>query len=106
MLFPMCLLQGQTTSPLELVKQATPPANEHLPYGKSPLQFGELRLPAGTRPFPVAILVHGGCWEVKLANLPENVTSFELLRPIAAALASVGIASWNVERICLAGQYP
>ena len=96
-LLSMCLLQGQTTSPLELVKQATPPASERLSYGKSPLQFGELRLPAGTGPFPVAILVHGGCWEVKLGNLPENVTSFELLRPIAAALATAGIASWNVE---------
>ena len=97
MLFSMSLLQGQTTSPLELVKQVTPPASERLPYGKSPLQFGELRLPAGKGPFPVAILVHGGCWEVKLRNLPESVTSFELLRPIAAALATAGIASWNIE---------
>jgi acetyl esterase/lipase len=97
MLLPMCLLQGQTTNPMELVKQATPPASERLRYGKSPLQFGELRLPAGSGPFPVAILVHGGCWAFKLPSLPENVTSFELLRPIAAALATAGIASWNVE---------
>ena len=97
MLLPICLLQGQTTNPLELIKQATPPANERLPYGKSPLQFGELRLPSGTGLFPVAILVHGGCWAAKLGNLPETVTSFELLRPIAAALATAGIATWNVE---------
>lgn len=97
MLLPICLLQGQTTNPLELIKQATPPANERLPYGKSPLQFGELRLPSGTGPSPVAILVHGGCWAAKLGNLPETVTSFELLRPIAAALATAGIATWNVE---------
>jgi acetyl esterase/lipase len=89
---------GQTTTnPLDLIKQPTPPATERLPYGKDQMQFGELRLPAGKGPFPVAILVHGGCWEVKVGNLPEAVTSFELLRPIAAALAKAGIASWNVE---------
>ena len=55
-------LHGQTTNPLELLKQATPPANERIAYGKDPLQFGELRLPAGDSYFPVPILVHGGCW--------------------------------------------
>jgi acetyl esterase/lipase len=97
MLLLVCLLQAQNTNPLELVKQETPPASERLTYGKDPLQFGELRLPKGAGPFPVAVLVHGGCWQVKLPNLPENVTSFELLRPIAAALATAGVASWNVE---------
>ncbi|MBI2685640.1 MAG: alpha/beta hydrolase [Acidobacteria bacterium] len=90
-------LHGQTTNPLELIKQTTPPANERIAYGGNPLQFGELRLPAGDGPFPVAILVHGGCWSAKLGKMPEAVTSFELLRPIAAALAVAGIASWNVE---------
>ena len=54
-------------------------------------------MPEGDGPFPVAILVHGGCWSVKVGDLPESVTSFELLRPIAAALAKEGIASWNIE---------
>ncbi len=90
-------VSAQPTNPLELIKQATPPADERIAYGTGPLQFGELRLPSGAGPFPVAILVHGGCWSAKLADLPESVTSFELLRPIAAALAKKGIASWNVE---------
>jgi acetyl esterase/lipase len=97
LLLGVAVLNGQTTNPLELIKQATPPANERLAYDKNPLQFGELRLPEGAGPFPIAILVHGGCWSAKLGNLPERVTSFELLRPIAAALARAGIASWNVE---------
>jgi acetyl esterase/lipase len=90
-------LNAQTTNPLELLQQPTPPANDSIAYGKDPLQFGELRLPDGPGPFPVAMLVHGGCWSAKLGNLPEAVTSFELLRPIATALAKAGIASWNVE---------
>ena len=97
LLFPIVLLNGQTTNPLELITQATPPANERIAYDKEPLQFGELRLPDGAGPFPTAILVHGGCWSAKLGNIPESVTSFELLRPIAAALAKAGIASWNIE---------
>ena len=97
LLFPIVSLNGQTTNPLELIKQATPPANERIAYDKEPLQFGELRLPDGAGPFPIAILVHGGCWSAKLGNIPESVTSFELLRPIAAALAKAGIASWNIE---------
>jgi hypothetical protein len=96
-LFSVGLLHGQTTNPLELIKQETPPANERIAYGQDPLQFGELRLPGGDGPFPVAILVHGGCWSAKLGKLPEPVTSFELLRPMAAALAKAGVASWNVE---------
>jgi len=90
-------LRGQSTNPLELIKQPTPPATDQITYGKDPLQFGELRVPPRSGPFPVAILVHGGCWSAKLKGLPADVTSFELLRPIASALADAGIASWNIE---------
>jgi acetyl esterase/lipase len=40
--------------------------------------------------------VHGGCWSAKL-KIPAEATSLNLLRPLSAALAQVGIASWNVE---------
>jgi acetyl esterase/lipase len=90
-------LWGQSTNPLELLKQPTPPATGQITYGRDSLQFGEIRVPAGAGPFPVAILVHGGCWSAKLKGLPEAVTSFELLRPIASALADAGIATWNIE---------
>lgn len=32
------------------------PANQRIPYGKDPLQFGDLRLPSGPGPYPIAIL--------------------------------------------------
>ena len=70
---------------------------QRLTYGADPLQFGELRLPAGNGPHPVAIIVHGGCWVTKLANLDRRVVSMELLRPFAAALTDAGIATWSIE---------
>lgn len=53
-------LWGQSTNPLELLKQPTPQATGRMTYGKDALQFGEMRVPGGTGPFPVAILVHRG----------------------------------------------
>lgn len=60
------------------------------PYGADPLQVGELRLPGGKGPFPVAIVIHGGCW----------TKGFDTRRgtaPIATALAERGVATWNIE---------
>jgi acetyl esterase/lipase len=85
-----------TTNPLVLVGQQAPPAIR-IAYGSGPLQFGELRVPDGSAKYPVAILVHGGCWPAKLAPLPETVTSLDLLRPLAMALLQARIASWNLE---------
>ena len=59
-------------------------------YGADPLQFGELRLPAGKGPFPVAVLVHGGCWTKGFATL-------SYMSPLAADLAKQGVATWNIE---------
>lgn len=60
-----------------------------LPYGPNPLQFGELRLPRGPGPHPVAIAIHGGFWRAAydLAHLGH----------LCAALAAEGIATWSLE---------
>ena len=89
-------LIAQSTNPLDLLKEPVAPG-ERLSYGSGALQFGELRVPAGPGSHPVAILVHGGCWLAKLGQLPEAATSLDLLRPLSAALAQNGIATWNVE---------
>lgn len=66
-----------------------PVADHRLAYGAGPLQVGELRLPSGGGPHPVAVVVHGGCWlaEYDLGHVSS----------LAAALAEVGVATWSVE---------
>jgi acetyl esterase/lipase len=72
--------------------QALPskPADYRLSYGTDPSQFGELRVPSGVGPYPVAILIHGGCWKAELATLRD-------LAPMADALKAKGIATWDIE---------
>jgi acetyl esterase/lipase len=66
-----------------------PAADQRLAYGAGPFQFGELRLPSGRGPHPVAVVVHGGCWlaEYDLGHVSS----------LAAALAESGVATWSVE---------
>jgi acetyl esterase/lipase len=59
-------------------------------YGPAPQQYGQLRLPEGAGPFPVAVVVHGGCWTKGFATLANTA-------PLASSLAERGIASWNIE---------
>jgi len=66
------------------------PPDTRIPYGKDDLQFGELRLPKGSGPFPVAIVIHGGCWVAKFASTQNTAA-------IADALRDAGIATWNIE---------
>ncbi|MET0982701.1 MAG: alpha/beta hydrolase [Telluria sp.] len=59
-------------------------------YGPAPSQYAELFLPEGAGPFPIAVLVHGGCWTAKFGGITQ-------LRNMAGALRERGIAVWNVE---------
>lgn len=65
-------------------------APERIKYGAADTSFGELLVPQGGGPFPVAVLLHGGCWLSTRGNV-------EQMRPIATMLARHGVASWNVE---------
>jgi acetyl esterase/lipase len=67
---------------------AAGPAARRISYGPHPSQFGELTLPDGP-PRAVAVVVHGGFW--------RQAFGLELGRPLAADLAAVGYAAWNVE---------
>jgi len=55
-----------------------------------PLQFGELSLPAGDGPFPLAIVIHGGCWRADVVSLRSTAR-------LASALRDAGVATWNIE---------
>ena len=65
-----------------------PTVVEH--YGPAPLQLGELRVPAGVGPFPVAVVIHGGCYLSGYEDVGGTA-------PLASALAARGIASWNID---------
>lgn len=58
-------------------------------YGPAPQQFGELRLPKGPGPFPVLVVLHGGCW--------INFYGLDLMTDMSDTLTAEGFATWNVE---------
>ena len=66
-----------------------PAPDERLSYGDHPLQFGELRVPEGPGPHPVAVVIHGGCW---LAEYDLGYIS-----ALADALTRAGVATWSIE---------
>lgn len=67
-----------------------PAPNAHLAYGSAPSQYAELFVPPGRGPFPVVVLVHGGCWVKEYQGITQ-------MRNLAGALMTQGIATWNVE---------
>ncbi len=66
------------------------PPTVTLPYGSDSLQVGDLRIPQGKGPFPVVVLIHGGCWTRGYARRQN-------LAALATALQARGIATWNIE---------
>jgi acetyl esterase/lipase len=64
-------------------------ADHRIAYGEGPLQFGDLRLPAGEGPHPVAVVIHGGCW----------LSKYDLrhISHLSEALTRAGVATWTIE---------
>ena len=67
-----------------------PAPDRHYAYGSAPSQFAELFRPAGAGPFPVVVLIHGGCWTVEFGGITQ-------MHNMAGDLIRQGIAVWNVE---------
>jgi acetyl esterase/lipase len=73
---------------------ATDPSAVRIAYGPAPSQFGELRLPAttngpGNLRYPIAVLLHGGCWRTQY--------DLDYLRPLAQKLTRFGFVTWTLE---------
>ena len=67
-----------------------PEPNARIAYGSAPSQYVELFMPPGDGPFPVVVLIHGGCWVKEFQGIVQ-------MRNIAGALIQRGIAVWNIE---------
>jgi acetyl esterase/lipase len=86
-------ISAQTAAPMrprDVDALPSKPPDTRIPYGKDDLQHGELRLPKGSGPFPLAIVIHGGCWVAKFASTQNTAA-------LADALRDAGVATWNVE---------
>jgi acetyl esterase/lipase len=85
---------GATPVPLmtwpDLLGRPLPAATQRIAYGPGPDQFGELWMPPGKGPFPVVVMVHGGCWRSDVAKLT-------IMNYAAEDLRRRGIAVWNLE---------
>ena len=68
-----------------------PPAAPGVPiaYGSGEFQFGELSMPEGKGPHPVAIVIHGGYWRARY--------DLRHIGHFCVALAKSGIAAWSLE---------
>ena len=71
-----------------------PPGATKIAYGTDAKEFGDLRLPSpatfGAGPYPVAVVVHGGCWTSGVGDKTSSAS-------LADALTKRGIATWNIE---------
>ncbi|MFD2512357.1 alpha/beta hydrolase family protein [Pontibacter locisalis] len=73
----------------EIAAMPLPAADHVIKYGSDSLQFGELRLPEGKGPFPVVVVVHGGCW--------LSAYNLQYMSHVSEALTKAGYATWNIE---------
>jgi len=73
----------------DILRLPPPKADARIPYGKDPLQFGDLRLAAGKGPHPVVIFVHGGFW--------RSAYNLDHAGHICSALTRAGFATWSLE---------
>ena len=77
-------------SPQDLTSLPARAPDRRVAYGDDSSQYGELRLPSGSGPHPVVVLIHGGCFKAAYATTSD-------LAPMGDALKDGGIATWNVE---------
>ena len=85
---PGCKPQRVSVSDVDNLP-SSPPALS-VSYGPDPIQTGDLRLPPGKGPFPVVVVIHGGCWTKGFATRRNTAA-------LASFLTEHGYATWNIE---------
>jgi pimeloyl-ACP methyl ester carboxylesterase len=90
--FPLAMFMyaWQTNGPPALHRIAVSKPVLRIRYGTSPMQVADLRIPAGKGPFPLAVVIHGGCF----VSATDDMSS---IAPVADALTKKGIATLNLE---------
>jgi acetyl esterase/lipase len=81
---------AQEMRPDDVTRLPATPPDIISSYGDDPHQFGELRLPPGEGPFPVVVVIHGGCWTKGFATSRYTAS-------LATAITELGYATWNIE---------
>jgi acetyl esterase/lipase len=73
----------------DILEVEPPPIDARIAYGTDRNQFGEIRLPKSSGPFPLVMNIHGGFWRARydLGHAGH----------LCAALTAKGVATWNVE---------
>lgn len=80
----------QLLAPTSLSDLPSTPPDARVAYGPDSSEYGDLRIPGGGGPHPVAILIHGGCFKAAYATTRD-------LAAMADALKAQGIATWSIE---------
>lgn len=83
-------LSDEPLTPDQVDARPSTPPTATQPYGAEKYQVGDLRVPKGKGPFPVAVVVHGGCWTHGYANRKSTA-------PLASNLTEHGVATWNID---------
>ena len=82
-------LNAQYLSHQDIANLPPLPADFTISYGPDSAQYGELRIPGEPGPYPVAVVIHGGCW-LSIANL-------HIMDYFCDKFTKAGIATWNLE---------
>ena len=74
----------------DLTQRPKPTPDATVDYGPDAMQKIDVWIPQGKGPFPVVLMVHGGCWTTSIADR-------SLMNWIADDLRKDGVAVWNID---------
>jgi acetyl esterase/lipase len=82
-------VDGEQKTTQSIFDLSPAPPDSQIKYGSDPLQFADVRVPSGKKPWPVVMNIHGGYWRAKY-DIAHS-------RHLCAGLTKSGFATFNVE---------